>query len=260
MLCWPVLCRDVLCIALSVLAKHCKYCLLQTTRNSFGSSALHHSKIWQGTQDLSLHQMHSQRCLRQPQACLCLQVITPHPAWPNTAFNPDISFLFCFRGYKGRVVSSTDSDVRMELEAQYKTVTVKRGQLTGQESSAAPASFGRPKANIPPWQMGSGRNPLQAGAATPLHGSATPLHPSATPMHPSATPMHPGKLTSCTLVPTTLPSQAISYAAHLVLVSSRHRLCQNTLSCATATRAYLVTVLSITVISACRNVLIAYWW
>ena len=112
----------------------------------------------------------------------------------------DPLFVF-FRGYKGRVVSSTDSDVRMELEAQYKTVTVKRGQLTGQESSAAPSGFGRPKANVPPWQMSSGRTPLHAGAATPLHGSATPLHPSATPMHPSATPMHPGKLTSCSLLP-----------------------------------------------------------
>ncbi|KAL3147827.1 hypothetical protein ABBQ32_002553 [Trebouxia sp. C0010 RCD-2024] len=100
-----------------------------------------------------------------------------------------------YRGYKGRVVSSTNSDVRMELEAQYKTVTVKREQLKGHESMAAPSGFGRPKANVAPWQMPSTRTPLHAGAATPLHGSATPLHPSATPMHPSATPMHPGAAT-----------------------------------------------------------------
>lgn len=81
----------------------------------------------------------------------------------------------------------------MELEAQYKTVTVKREQLKGHESMAEPSSFGRPKANVAPWQMPSTRTPLHAGAATPLHGSATPLHPSATPMHPSATPMHPGR-------------------------------------------------------------------
>ena len=70
----------------------------------------------------------------------------------------------------------------MELEAQYKTVTVKREQLKGQEGMAAPSTFGRPKANIPPWQ--AGRTPLRAGAATPIYGSATPLHPSATPIHP----------------------------------------------------------------------------
>ena len=84
----------------------------------------------------------------------------------------------------------------MELEAQYKTVTVKREQLKGHESMAAPSGFGRPKANVAPWQMPSTRTPLHAGAATPMHGSATPMHPSATPMHPSATPMHPGRQNS----------------------------------------------------------------
>ena len=33
------------------------------------------------------------------------------------------------RGYKGRVVSATDSTVRIELEAAYKTVTVKVASL-----------------------------------------------------------------------------------------------------------------------------------
>ena len=37
------------------------------------------------------------------------------------------------RGYKGRVVSATESQVRMELEAQYKTVTVPRSQLRPNE-------------------------------------------------------------------------------------------------------------------------------
>lgn len=124
--------------------------------------------------------------------CLCHFGVTgqsyrPMPGCTHAKFSR------CYRGYKGRVVSSTNSDVRMELEAQYKTVTVKREQLKGHESMAAPSGFGRPKANVAPWQMPSTRTPLHAGAATPLHGSATPLHPSATPMHPSATPMHPGR-------------------------------------------------------------------
>ena len=33
------------------------------------------------------------------------------------------------RGYKGRVVNATETHVRMELEAQYKTVTVPRTVL-----------------------------------------------------------------------------------------------------------------------------------
>ena len=35
------------------------------------------------------------------------------------------------RGYRGRIVSATDTHVRMELEAAYKTVTVKLGDLRG---------------------------------------------------------------------------------------------------------------------------------
>lgn len=161
------------------------FCLCKPPGPSFGSSACpsgrkhsrraHTSGVTQGVYTAP------------PYVSIMLELVTKPYITP---------FFGLFRGYKGRVVSSTDSDVRMELEAQYKTVTVKRGQLTGQESSAAPSSFGRPKANVPPWQMSSGRTPVHPGAATPLHGSATPLHPSATPMHPSATPLHPGKLTS----------------------------------------------------------------
>lgn len=33
------------------------------------------------------------------------------------------------RGYRGRIVSATETHVRMELEAAYKTVTVKIGDL-----------------------------------------------------------------------------------------------------------------------------------
>ena len=120
----------------------------------------------------------------------CRQSALPSQA-VSAVWNPKISHaqqgvmpygMPTYRGYRGRVVSSTNSDVRMELEAQYKTVTVKREQLKGQEGMAASSSFGRPRANVPPWQ--AGRTPLHPGAATPIHGSATPLHPSATPLHP----------------------------------------------------------------------------
>lgn len=78
-------------------------------------------------------------------------------------------------------MSATDTDVRMELEAQYKTVTVKKEQL---KDAAGPAGYAGAAAARPSW----------GGGRTPMHPGATPLHPSATPLHPSATPMHPGEL------------------------------------------------------------------
>lgn len=46
------------------------------------------------------------------------------------------------RSYFGRVVSATPTHVRMELEAQYKTVTVKRSDL-GLEAQDGVAPGGR---------------------------------------------------------------------------------------------------------------------
>ena len=83
------------------------------------------------------------------------------------------------RGYKGRIKNVTDREVRIELEAQARTVTVRRDQIPPEDGGApmprpAPA-FG-------------------AGSATPVHaGMRTPAYPSATPMHPSMTPSHPGE-------------------------------------------------------------------
>ena len=93
-------------------------------------------------------------------------------------------FVMHCRGYRGRVVSATETDVRIELEAQYKTVTVKKEQLKGHEGAAAPSNYAAPARAATPWSIQAGR--------TPVHPSQTPLHPSATPLHPSATPMHPG--------------------------------------------------------------------
>ena len=92
-----------------------------------------------------------------------------------------VVFLDC-RGYRGRVVSATETDVRIELEAQYKTVTVKKEQLKGHEGAAAASSGAAPLRAAAPW-----------ATRTPLHPSQTPMHPSQTPMHSSQTPMHPGE-------------------------------------------------------------------
>jgi len=78
-------------------------------------------------------------------------------------------------------VSATETDVRIELEAQYKTVTVKKEQLKGHEGTAVASSSAAPLRAAAPW-----------ATRTPMHPSQTPMHPSQTPMHPSQTPMHPG--------------------------------------------------------------------
>lgn len=79
-------------------------------------------------------------------------------------------------------MSATETDVRIELEAQYKTVTVKKEQLKGHEGAAAASSSAAPLRAAAPW-----------ATRTPLHPSQTPMHPSQTPMHSSQTPMHPGE-------------------------------------------------------------------
>ncbi|KAK9811747.1 hypothetical protein WJX72_009461 [[Myrmecia] bisecta] len=98
-----------------------------------------------------------------------------------------------FRGYRGRVVSATDTHVRMELEAQYKTVTVKRDQLRGEDGLTSGPSDSRQQYGAPhatPNPYGS-RTPMHTGSATPGHawGSATPSHPSMTPSYGSQTPL-----------------------------------------------------------------------
>lgn len=83
------------------------------------------------------------------------------------------------RGYKGRIKNVTDREVRIELEAQARTVTVRRDQIPPEDGGAP---MPRP---APAFGMGS---------ATPAHaGMRTPAYPSATPSHPSMTPSHPGE-------------------------------------------------------------------
>ena len=80
------------------------------------------------------------------------------------------------------MVATTDTHVRMELEAQYKTVTVPRTVLS-MADGGVPESVARRAAGYQP--------PATPGYAP---GSRTPMHAwgSRTPMHPSMTPSHPG--------------------------------------------------------------------
>ena len=47
------------------------------------------------------------------------------------------------RGYNGRVVSATETHVRMELEAQYKTVTIPRTVLPMAEGGVPESATNR---------------------------------------------------------------------------------------------------------------------
>lgn len=94
-----------------------------------------------------------------------------------------------YRGMSGKIKNATGSHVRVELQAQMKTVTVSREHLSmadGGVQAQRPASMG----------MGMGMGMAAPGGRTPAHWSggvtATPGHYSAmatsTPMHPGLTP------------------------------------------------------------------------
>ncbi|KAL6785123.1 hypothetical protein ACKKBG_A02530 [Auxenochlorella protothecoides x Auxenochlorella symbiontica] len=108
------------------------------------------------------------------------------------------------RGMRGRVVSSTPAHLRMELEAQMKTVTVSRAHVALEDGGVRGGGDGGGGAG----GFYPGATPAHHGVgATPAHWSsvgATPLHPSATPSREAltktpaydpawaATPAHPG--------------------------------------------------------------------
>ncbi|KAI3886054.1 hypothetical protein MKX03_003635 [Papaver bracteatum] len=87
-----------------------------------------------------------------------------------------------YKGCSGRVVSRNGQLVRVELESQMKTVTVKR-----EEISVDAGVF-----------TSSGEAPEQGiGSQTPMHRAQTPLHPYMTPMRDQGgqTPVHSGMRT-----------------------------------------------------------------
>eukprot|EP00854_Cymbomonas_tetramitiformis_P009613 gene9613-11391_t len=114
-----------------------------------------------------------------------------------------------YKGYQGKVLDATDSTVRIELEAMFKTITVKMADLRVPNSAPGgdpyDSSRGTPGANS--WQTpGSQRQlppqtpshfgahmqtPLRDGSQTPMHdgGSRTP-HRGDSAWNPSGTPQH----------------------------------------------------------------------
>ena len=78
------------------------------------------------------------------------------------------------------MVSVTDAAARLELDAQYKTVTVKMSDIRGMvvkepQADAMGNGFGGPGSRTPSHQPGT-RTPGHFGSATPMHPSMTPRH------------------------------------------------------------------------------------
>ena len=73
------------------------------------------------------------------------------------------------RGYKGRIKNVTDREVRIELEAQARTVTVRRDQIP-------PEDGGAPMPARMPFASAGGATPAYGGMRTPAHITATPRH------------------------------------------------------------------------------------
>ncbi|KAI3902162.1 hypothetical protein MKW92_005688, partial [Papaver armeniacum] len=82
-----------------------------------------------------------------------------------------------YKGCSGRVVSRSGQLVRVELESQMKTITVKREEIS--VDAGVFTSFSEPP------QRG-------IGSETPMRGAQTPLHPYMTPMRDQGgeTPLH----------------------------------------------------------------------
>ncbi|KAI3838797.1 hypothetical protein MKW92_037117, partial [Papaver armeniacum] len=87
-----------------------------------------------------------------------------------------------YKGCSGRVVSRNGQLVRVELESQMKTITVKREEIS--VDAGVFTSFSEPP------QRG-------IGSETPMRGAQTPLHPYMTPMRDQGgeTPLHIGMRT-----------------------------------------------------------------
>ncbi|RZC73139.1 hypothetical protein C5167_048621 [Papaver somniferum] len=87
-----------------------------------------------------------------------------------------------YKGCSGRVVSRNGQLVRVELESQMKTVTVKREEISV-DASVFTSSSEAPQQGI--------------GSQTPMHRAQTPLHPYMTPMRDQGgqTPVHCGMRT-----------------------------------------------------------------
>lgn len=100
------------------------------------------------------------------------------------------------RGYRGRITNATETHVRMELEAQYKTVTVPRTVLPMSDGGVPESVANNRRPYNPPTTPGYNAPQTPAYA---MAGSQTPMHSwggSRTPRHPGMTPSHPGMAVS----------------------------------------------------------------
>ena len=99
-----------------------------------------------------------------------------------------------YKGYVGRIIDVTDSTVRMELQAQARTITVNREHLDVPQVAASrdsflsrppPSGFDAPWARTPAHYP---QTPARAGGMTPMHGAMTPAREAA--WNPQQTPAH----------------------------------------------------------------------
>jgi len=88
----------------------------------------------------------------------------------SSACAGEFSCLSMRRGYKGRIKNVTDREVRIELEAQARTVTVRRDQIPPEDGGAP-----MPR-QVPSFAPSGGATPGHAGMRTPAYPTATPKH------------------------------------------------------------------------------------
>ena len=99
-----------------------------------------------------------------------------------------------YKGYIGRIVDVTDTSVRLELQAQARTVTVNREHLDVPQVAPSRDSFLAPRATSMYDAPGSRTpahypmTPAHGGGMTPMHGGMTPAREAA--WNPTATPAH----------------------------------------------------------------------
>lgn len=107
-----------------------------------------------------------------------------------------------YKGYKGKVVDATETTVRLELQAQSRTVTVQRSQLGGGGMTGPPPGMGAPM-GAPPHSLGiGGSGGYGMGIRAPQVGSGGSQYGSQpmarTPAHYPSTPAFGGNPGSST--------------------------------------------------------------
>ena len=89
-----------------------------------------------------------------------------------------------YKGYKGKVVDATETTVRVELQAQARTVTVQRSQLVQPNTAGAPGGMAPPASAATYAGVASTPSAYGAQVRTPMNYPSTPAYApgSQTPM------------------------------------------------------------------------------